>query len=129
MTRSTNSDGTTARRVLIVDDERLVREMVGLLLSARGAEVTAVDGGEAALEVLQRTTFDVIVVDKNMPGIDGIELIHRIRQSDGHQPAIAMLTGDAIDASRHAALAAGADLFATKPPTQAELDAMVELRR
>ncbi len=132
MSTPTETDDAPRRRVLVVDDERFAREMVDLLLTARGARVTTADGAETALSAIEQDVFDVIVVDKNMPGVDGIELIRRIRairSVTGHEPAIAMLTGDAIEASREAAIEAGADLFVTKPPSPAVLDAMIDLRR
>ena len=78
--------GATARgamsraRILAVDDQRYFRELVEGLLKDEGFEVRTASSGEEALGILERELFEVVVTDLVMPGIDGAELVHRIKE-------------------------------------------------
>lgn len=80
-------------RLLIVDDEPMVRTITKKLLALRGHEVTAVHGGIEALEALDAQTFDCIVTDLSMPEMSGAELATRVRKQGLTLP-IVLLTGD-----------------------------------
>lgn len=103
------------RRVVLVDDEPVSRLAVEYVLRDLGADVTSLPSAERALAHLADHPADVLVVDVQMPGIDGLELARRVRAGGGVQPLIAVMTGDATDATRAAAAAAGADVFLPKP--------------
>ena len=77
-------------RVLIVDDEPGVRESLRLILKER-AQLTVVDSGEAALEAIAGHAFDVVLLDILMPGLDGLDVLERIRAASG-APQVIMLT-------------------------------------
>jgi len=79
-------------RILAVDDQRYFRELIEGLLVEEGYEVQTASSGEEALHVLEREDFDVIVTDLVMPGIDGSELVDRIKQRQPEQEVI-MVTG------------------------------------
>jgi CheY-like chemotaxis protein len=68
-----------ARKILLVDDEALVRNYVRRALTSRGWEVTEADNGAAALALLGKTTFDAVICDLKMPDMRGEEVIKRIR--------------------------------------------------
>ncbi|MGZ4105046.1 MAG: response regulator, partial [Actinomycetota bacterium] len=70
-------------RILVVDDEEQIRRAVGRALSARGYDVTAVEDGEQALLVVERAAPDLIVLDLNLPGIDGVTVARRVRGLSG----------------------------------------------
>lgn len=80
-------------RLLVVDDERMVRTVTTKLLRLRGHTVTDVDGGPAALEALGSAEFDVVVTDLSMPEMSGRELAAAIRQRHPGLPVL-LLTGD-----------------------------------
>ncbi len=110
-------------RVLVVDDSNINLDVVGQMLSRNGALVTTADGGEEALAMLAASpeTFDVVLMDVQMPGIDGLEATRRARKLPGLTtlPIIA-LTAGALTEEKRNALDAGMDDFLTKPidPTQ-----------
>jgi signal transduction histidine kinase/integral membrane sensor domain MASE1 len=113
-------------RVLVVDDHGDARELLGLVLRERGAEVHLASGTAEALSVLARTTIDVLVSDLAMPGADGFDLIAAVRGTPaarGAIPAVA-LTAYAGREIRDRALAAGFTAHAVKP---LDPEALVEL--
>jgi signal transduction histidine kinase/integral membrane sensor domain MASE1 len=102
-------------RVLVVDDHGDARELLGIVLRERGAEVHLASGVGEALEVLTRAPVDVLVSDLAMPGADGYELIAAVRAARGVAiPAVA-LTAYAGQEVRERAIAAGFAAHATKP--------------
>jgi CheY-like chemotaxis protein len=68
-----------AKHVLIIDDEELVTKSLLKLLNSNGYQATVAKSGEAALEIIKKAVFDLIVCDVRMPGLDGIETIKQIR--------------------------------------------------
>jgi signal transduction histidine kinase/CheY-like chemotaxis protein len=119
------SQGARARldgvRVLVVDDHGDAREVLGVVLRERGAEVHLAAGVAEALEILGRARIDVLVSDLAMPGADGYELIAAVRAVRGGAiPAVA-LTAYAGREVRERAIAAGFAAHATKPLNPEEL--------
>jgi len=113
-------------RVLVVDDHGDARELLALVLRERGAEVLVAAGVSEALEVLARSSVDVLVSDLAMPGADGYALIEAVRATRGAaMPAVA-LTAYAGREVRERAIAAGFTAHATKPVNP---DDLVELIR
>jgi len=107
--------------VLVVDDERAVRESLRRALELEGYGVELAADGESALERLHHGTQpDAVILDVLMPGIDGLELCRRLR-SEGSGIPILMLTARAELDSRVAGLDAGADDYLPKPFALAEL--------
>jgi CheY-like chemotaxis protein len=76
-------------RVLVIDDDRLVREMARLVLSAQGYEVVLADGGVAGIDAARSSQFDVAIVDLFMPDMNGLKVIGAIHESDPGMPMIA----------------------------------------
>jgi two-component system KDP operon response regulator KdpE len=105
--------GHTSSRVLVVDDETRVRRTVGLNLQAHGFEVDLADTGEAGLDLAARNRPDAVVVDLELPGIGGIEVIEGIR-AWSRVPIVVLSVRD-TEADKVAALDAGADDYVTKP--------------
>ena len=100
-------------RVLVVDDEFLIRRTVEINLRARGFDVDLAETGEEALELAARHRPDVVVVDLGLPGISGIEVIEGIR-GWSRVPIVVLSVRD-TEADKVAALDAGADDYVTKP--------------
>ncbi len=103
-------------RLLIVDDDPANREMLFDLLSPHGYTVTLAEDGERALELADQDEFDLVLLDISMPGIDGFEVLRRLRSSQGRSELpVIMVTG--LDERDHVvrALEGGANDYVTKP--------------
>ncbi len=115
-------------RALIVEDLRSNQDVIAVMLNSAGIEYVPVDSGENALSVLQTQHFDFVLMDVHMPGMDGIETTRRIR--GGNQPwsdiPIIALTADAAAENNAACMAAGVDIFLTKPVMSKDLLAAIE---
>ena len=108
-------------KILVVDDERAVRESLERALDLEGYEVELAADGEVALERLDGSTpADAVILDVLMPGIDGLEVCRRLRARRNAVPVL-MLTARAEVDSRVAGLDAGADDYLAKPFALAEL--------
>jgi CheY-like chemotaxis protein len=103
-------------RILVVDDDPILREFAVVHLSAPLCEVECAPDGIAALAILADSKFDLVTVDIDMPGMDGFELVRRIRATKGlvDLPVVVM-TGREDIPSIDQAYAVGATSFATKP--------------
>lgn len=110
-------------RILVVDDDPQIRRVMRTTLTARGYEVGDARSGEEALERLRSETYDLVLLDMNMPGMGGMETCRVIRsQSD---MAVIMLTVRNAEGDKVDALDAGADDYVTKPFSMPELLARI----
>jgi two-component system, OmpR family, KDP operon response regulator KdpE len=100
--------------VLIVDDERAIRESLRTVLAGLGFGVVEAARGEEALALVNAALFDIVLLDINMPGIDGVEVCRKIRRRYPRLPII-MLTVQSCEENKVEALDAGADDYITKP--------------
>ena len=108
-------------RILVVDDERAVRESLRRALDLEGYDVELAEGGQEALDHLGKGNQpDALVLDVLMPGVDGLAVCKRLRRA-GNQIPILMLTARAEVENRVAGLDAGADDYVTKPFALEEL--------
>ncbi len=124
MTDPPDADSTVPR-ILVVEDDRGVRESLAVVLEVQGYVVTGVETGEEGLDHVARgTTVDLIVLDVNLPGIDGIETCRRLRAS-AHAGPILMLTARHETADKVTGLDAGADDYLPKPFALDELLARI----
>jgi len=116
-------------RILVVDDEKPLREFIGRNLSARGFQVFYAANGLEALAIFRGETLDLIIMDIMMPNMDGLEACRRIRQTS--TMPIIMLTALGQESDKVLALDTGADDYLTKPFGVDELMARVRavLRR
>jgi len=115
------------RRILIVDDDPSITEMLSMLLETRGYAVDVVHSGEEALECIPAST-DLILLDLILPDIEGFEVCRRIKQNEDtrHIPII-MLTGKILPNDLIEGLYLGADDYLTKPFEYEELIARMEV--
>jgi DNA-binding response OmpR family regulator len=115
--------------VLTVEDDERIRASVKLALEDEGWTVHEASSGEEAIEVFQRTTTDVVLIDIMLPGIDGFELCRNIRKLS--DVPVVMVTARADTHDVVAGLEAGADDYLTKPFAPKELAARIRalLRR
>lgn len=108
-------------RVLVVDDEADIRQVLVYVLVDEGYEVEEASDGETALELIERRHPDIIILDMKMPAMDGWEFARRYRERHGHRAPIIVLTA-AQDAARR-----GTDISAESyVPKPFDLDVLVE---
>jgi two-component system response regulator MprA len=108
-------------RILVVDDERAVRESLRRALELEGYEVELAENGEEGLKRLgHEPTADAVVLDVLMPGIDGLEVCRKLRAVGNRVPVLMLTAATEVD-SRVAGLDAGADDYLAKPFALAEL--------
>ena len=101
-------------RIMIVDDEPLVRKLVGRLLGAQGLEVLEAVDGEQALALAAGSPIDLILLDIDMPGMDGLETLEHLRR-DHPRAIVIMISGIKDEARALQAIEAGARDYITKP--------------
>jgi two-component system, sensor histidine kinase RpfC len=104
-------------RVLVADDNPTNREVLGRILERGGHEARLVQGGEEALDAIERERYDIVLLDRNMPGLGGIEALRAIRMITRGQERLptAILSADVTPEAKREALEAGADAFLSKP--------------
>ena len=101
-------------RVLAVDDDPMILELLTAVLTPRGYEVVTAQNGGDALLLLEASAVDVVLLDVGMPGVDGMSALRRIREVHPALPVI-MLTGNVDAAVGRASLQGGAFDYVTKP--------------
>ncbi len=114
-----------ALRVLVVDDEAILRTLLDRILKKEGYEVFPVDSVEAALNKLEKEEIEIVVSDINMPGTDGFELLRRIKK-DYPGICVIMMTGYSDVFSVKDVLMLGADDYITKPFKSLEISMIIE---
>ncbi|MGB2980818.1 MAG: response regulator [Candidatus Zixiibacteriota bacterium] len=114
-----------SERILVVDDELFVRELLLEFLSSEGYEVSLADSGEKAVKLMQSEPADVVLVDLKMPGIDGIETLRQIKKTAPDALAIVMTGYPTIDSSIEA-LRCGAYDYVVKPFKLNDLKSSIE---
>jgi two-component system, OmpR family, response regulator MprA len=119
-----------AMRILVVDDDRAVREALRRALTLGGYEVQMAEDGEGAIESVAGEVPDAVVLDLGMPGIDGLEVCRRVRLLGNRVPILILTARDAVG-DRIEGLDAGADDYLVKPFDVEELKARLRalLRR
>ena len=121
--------GSDTRRILVVDDESTIREMVGYNLRRDGFDVELAEDGREALAVARRSPPDLVVLDIMLPGLDGYQVCRALRQESNVPILVLSARGEEFD--RVLGLELGADDYLTKPFAMRELLARVRslLRR
>jgi len=112
-------------KILIADDEKNLRMILKNEISAEGAEITETDNGQKALDLVEKDDFDVLLLDLNMPGPGGIEVLKRMKALDVPTEVI-VLTANATIATAVEAMKLGAYDYLTKPFNLAELSSIIE---
>ena len=117
-------------RLLIVDDDRALRDALRRALVLAGYETVAAESGEEALEEVSRSAPDAVVLDIGLPGVDGLEVCRRLRGAGNRVPVLMLTARDAVS-DRIDGLDAGADDYLVKPFDVGELKARLRalLRR
>ena len=125
--RPMSANRLSGLRCLVVDDSQMNREVVERLLKTEGAQIVLAENGREALDLLQgsKTPFDVVLMDVQMPVMDGLTTIRAIRGELGLKelPVIAVTAG-VLDTDRHKVYEAGANGFVSKP---IDLEALIDM--
>lgn len=105
-------------RILVAEDDPTIRQLMAILLTRAGIDCVTVENGRSAIEAWEQETFDVIVMDVQMPVMDGLTATRMIREMEvqrgGHIPIIAV-TAHAMAEDREQCLASGMDDYLSKP--------------
>jgi DNA-binding response OmpR family regulator len=117
---------TVPARVLVVDDEPMVREVVARYLELDGVSVAAASNGAEAIEWLESNTPDLIVLDVMMPEVDGLTILRRLRLTS--DVPVILLTARSSESDRIAGLELGADDYVVKPFSPREVAVPQEFR-
>ena len=126
MATEVGGPGRSEGRILVVDDEVANVRVFGRLMGRLGYEVLTAPSGELALESVARDRPDLVLLDVNMPGIDGFEVCRRLKSDTRTRLIpIVLITGLNAIEDRVRGIDAGADDFLAKPPVIAELEARV----
>jgi PAS domain S-box-containing protein len=129
VTRHTIREQRQSLSFLVAEDNAVNQTLIARLLEKRGHTVVLAQNGREALEMLEKHAFDIILMDIQMPEMDGFEATKRIREketvSGGHQPIIA-LTAHAMKGDEERCLAGGMDGYVTKPIKLEELFSVIE---
>ena len=124
-----NPSSASSSRILLAEDNLVNQRVVQVMLEKRGYRVVVAGNGREALETLRKDTFDLVLMDVQMPEMDGLEATRAIRDTEQvsgtHLPVIA-LTAHAMKGDRDRCLAAGMDGYLSKPIPAAELLRTIE---
>lgn len=107
-------------RILIVEDDPLLADAITQLLRSRNHVADAVGSAETAETVIDQESFDLMILDIGLPGIDGFELLRRLRAKNRHVPVLVLTARDAVE-DRVTGLELGADDYLVKPFANEEL--------
>lgn len=108
-------------KILLVEDDELVRLSLTLYLKRAGHSIVEAIDGHSALDVIQRESIDILVTDIIMPGMSGTELVRRLRNEHPDLPVIAISGGGRVDQDCFSADGLGAHVFLGKPFDPEEL--------
>ena len=120
------ADTVDSRRILVVEDNPVNREIAKYMLRELGHEVVLREDGKQALDILEHESFDLVLMDCQMPVLDGFSATRELRlreQATGNRTPVIALTANAVKGDREACLEAGMDDYLSKPYTRAQLAA------
>jgi CheY-like chemotaxis protein len=112
-------------RILVADDNAINRRVAELMLKHAGFTVDMASDGSEAVEAHTSRPYDLILMDSQMPVMDGFEATRRIRQLDQPQPVIIAITANALSGERERCLSLGMDDYVSKPFTAEQLRTVV----
>ena len=120
------SNGNTSMRILMAEDNPINQRVGKLILARAGFNIDLVGDGSEALEAHRASPYDVILMDCQMPTMDGFEASRQIRHLNSPQPVIIAVTANALVGERERCLNAGMDDYLSKPFQAEQLVALVK---
>lgn len=124
--KNSTNDHTTPLRILVVDDNEVNQKLASRILSKMGYTPDTASDGNEALDVFYKTKHDIILMDVQMPGMDGLEATRMIRQRNGVRPVIIAMTANAMESDREECIEAGMDDYISKPIKKDDMTGMIE---
>jgi DNA-binding response OmpR family regulator len=112
-------------KVLIIDDERSIRETLDIFLSEKGYEVFTSESGENGLTIIQENLLDIVILDLRLPGMSGIEVVRKIKKFSP-QLVIILITAYHNEEVYAEVKSLGIDGYLLKPIDVIELEALIE---
>ena len=114
------------KKILAVDDSSSIRKLVEFSLKSKGYSVTSAENGQVGLEMLAKDAFDVIVLDINMPKMDGFEFLRRIKADDAYACLpVLILSTEGQEQDKQKAIELGATDYIVKPFKPTELIGLI----
>jgi signal transduction histidine kinase/ActR/RegA family two-component response regulator len=113
-------------KILYAEDKKVNRKVVGLLLESLGHEVVLVTNGKEAVEMMETTDFDLVLMDIQMPVMDGIAAMQEIKRKYKNPPPVIALTANAAPGEREKYIGMGMDDYISKPVTGKDLKSLIE---
>jgi two-component system, OmpR family, alkaline phosphatase synthesis response regulator PhoP len=113
-------------KILIVDDEKDILELISFNLEKEGYKTTTATSGEDALSLVKQNSYDLLILDLMLPGIDGFDLCRIVKSDEKLDIPIIMLTAKSTEVDKIAGLEIGADHYLTKPFSLRELIATIK---
>ncbi len=123
-----SQSSTTDRRILIIEDDRELIDLLTMHLSAEGYQVAAAADGDAGLQAFQAGSWGLVILDWMLPTTSGLDVLREIRATDTRTPVM-MLTARGEEADRVLGLELGCDDYLTKPFSIRELTARIKVLR
>ena len=119
-----SAEQNTPMRILIVEDDPSLASGLARILEAEGYAVDVTSRGEQAIDAARRERFDLVILDIGLPGIDGFEVLRRLRGEESRMPVLVLTARDTVNDRVHG-LDLGADDYMAKPFAMPELAARV----
>jgi CheY-like chemotaxis protein len=121
-----NAGSISTRRILLAEDDKSCQKLVVCILKKAGFNVDLAENGNQVIEKVKANSYDLILMDMQMPGMDGLTAARTLRQMGFNELPILALTANAFTEDRKRCLDSGMNDFITKPVSPAKLTAQIE---
>ncbi len=113
-------------RILVIDDSPTLRKLLRFYLKKKGYTVNEANNGKAGLELIAKEDFELVILDMNMPVMNGLEVLETLKNKEGFSVPILILSADKEEESKAAGISFGASYYLTKPFKPEEVIARIE---
>ena len=114
------------KRILVVDDNRLNLKVTDRMLKPYNVLTILVESGEECLSILKESKFDLILIDQMMPGMNGIEVMNKLKEDKNFKTPVVVLTADAVKGQKEKYISEGFDDYMSKPIDKKELSRVLK---
>lgn len=113
-------------KILVIDDSPTLRKLLRFYLKKKGYSVNEANNGKVGLDTIAKEPFDLVILDMQMPVMDGLEVLKTLKNKEGFSVPILILSADKEEESKAAGIAFGASYYLTKPFKPEEVIARIE---
>lgn len=113
-------------KILVIDDSPTLRKLLRFYLKKKGYSVNEANNGKVGLDTIAKEPFDLVILDMQMPIMDGLEVLKTLKNKEGFSVPILILSADKEEESKAAGIAFGASYYLTKPFKPEEVIARIE---